>query len=70
MIPPNTVDQVYKLEGSVASLDFQLSNNNQKSEGLLTIKTPIMIRNIPIINNITSSRLIFPYTNTYVKTSF
>jgi hypothetical protein len=52
MIPPNTVDQIYQLEGSVASFDFQLSNNNQKSEGLLTIKTPIMIRNIPVINNI------------------
>jgi hypothetical protein len=51
MIPPNTVDQIYQLEGSVASFDFQLSNNNQKSEGLLTIKTPIMIRNIPVINN-------------------
>jgi hypothetical protein len=69
MIPPNLVDQIYRLEGSVASLDFQLSNNNQKTEGLLIIKTPILSRNIPVINNITPP-LIFPLTNTDDKTSF
>jgi hypothetical protein len=68
MIPPTLVDQIYNLEGSVPSLDFQLSVNNQKSEGSITILTPIMIRKIPIANK-SYFPLYLPHTKTYANTS-
>lgn len=41
-ISPIRVDKIYKLEGSEASLDFQLSVTYQKKSGRIVITSPNM----------------------------
>jgi hypothetical protein len=47
MTPPKRVDQIYKSDGSVPSLDFQLSVINQIHPGFIIITKPMMAKSIP-----------------------
>ena len=48
--PPNRVDKIYRLDGSVASFDFQLSVIVHIKVGKMNINSPKRIRQISRIN--------------------